>query len=397
MNRYLVKIFRELLFALVITLSVTSCSENSYDSAIATRKTILVYMIANNSLSSYADENIDSMLVGMKSCNVGDNLLIYEEKVGEAARLLKMAKQSDGTVKRSVLKNYREQNSVSSTVMASVLSDMTEYSPSQSYGLVLWSHGYGWFPPNSRTKTIATRWFGQDGTNNMAIEDLKTALISGGLHWDSILFDACFMGGVEIDYALRNTADYIIASPSEVLGQGFPYQTILPFLFGKTEMDYTEVAKAYYRYYKDLPITVNTYPSATIGCIKCSELEHLADVTRGLIAAHDAEIACLDASNVQHLEGYNPHLFYDFGDFIHSFLSLDECTIFDTQLNKTVIYKAATPRILSATSYSNNYITVKSFSGLNTYILQKGLDADNIAYRNTEWYMAISGIGMGTY
>ena len=63
MNRYLVKIFRELLFALVITLSVTSCSENSYDSAIATRKTILVYMIANNSLSSYADENIDSMLL----------------------------------------------------------------------------------------------------------------------------------------------------------------------------------------------------------------------------------------------------------------------------------------------------------------------------------------------
>lgn len=389
MNRYLVKIkvFREVLFALVITLGLTSCSEYNNDSAITAGKTVFVYMIADNSLDSYVQENVDSMTAGMKNAITDCNLLIYQDAENETPRLLKISKKVDGTVNRTLIKTYAEQNSVSPTIMASVLKDMRTCCPSEHYSLVLWSHGYGWLPGGGNTRSLTTRWFGQDGNNYMDIGDLKTAL-SSGPHLDSILFDACFMGGVETDYALRNTADYIIASPSEVMGSGFPYQKLIPLLFGMDQTSGIKAAEAYYDYYRNQPVTDSTYPSGTVGCVKCSELDSLAVLTKLLIANHVSRLDAFDARNVQYMESYSPHLFYDLGDFISSFASDTERTAFEAQLTKTVVYKAATPTILSVSSFGIRYVTVNAFSGLNCYIPQSGLVADNAAYHKMEWYMA---------
>lgn len=32
------------------------------------------------------------------------------------------------------------------------------------------------------------------------------------------------MGGIEVAYELRNKTDYMIASPAEVISNGFPYE-----------------------------------------------------------------------------------------------------------------------------------------------------------------------------
>ena len=76
------------------------------------------------------------------------------------------------------------------------------------------------------------RSFGQDGKNNfMEINDLASALSK--YHFDFILFDACYMSCAEVAYAFRECADYIIGSPTEILANGFPYQSIMGDMFKK--------------------------------------------------------------------------------------------------------------------------------------------------------------------
>jgi hypothetical protein len=386
-EKYRMKYLKKSILILLTVSVLFACDKEEYTSTISSEKTVLVYMIADNSLNSYVKVNVDSMCSGMKSAAVGDNLLIYENGSDEVPKLLKISKQSDGTVKQSVLKTYAEQNSVSPTVMESILSDMCSYCPLVHYSLVLWSHGYGWFPGNS-TKTL-TRWFGYDTKYNseMSISDLVTAL-SNAPHFDTILFDACFMGGVETDYALRKNADYIIASPSEVMGAGFPYQNVMPHLFGETESDNVAAATAYYTYYKNIPVTSGiSYPSASVGCVKCSEMDSLALLTSALIKAHASDLDSFNASSVQYMEGNSPHLFYDFGDWVKAFTIESERASFETELNKAVVYKASTPIIYSAVNGSQ-YIKMNSFCGLNCYIPQSTTAEYNTAYHLCDWYAA---------
>ena len=65
----------------------------------------------------------------------------------------------------------------------------------------------------------------------MDISELAAAIDGSGVRFDYLLFDACFMSSVEALYDLRRAADYIVASPCEVMAHGFPYDTVIPSLF----------------------------------------------------------------------------------------------------------------------------------------------------------------------
>jgi hypothetical protein len=382
-ERCMMKHFKKILLMLLAMPALFACIND--DDVVATYacKTVIVYMVADNSLSGYVEANIDSMAAGMKKCKTKSNLLIYVDESNNIPQLIRIVIDADGTVKKYVIKNYEEQNSVSPTVMASVISEVANSFPSQSYGLVLWSHGYGWLPGGGNTKTIPTRWFGQDVNNKMDMPDLVTAL-NAGPHFDYILFDACFMGGVETGYALRNSTDYLIASPAEVMADGFPYSEIIPYLMGNNESDYVKIASLYYEHYNK---ESEYYRSAAVGVTKCSQLDTLAALTKKLIVAHATELNAFKASSVQYLESYSPHLFYDFGHFIESFTSQTERSAFEDQLNKTILYKACTPNILSVNGGSY-YIPITHFSGLNTYIPCSNTMTNNAFYHDMEWYKA---------
>ena len=127
--------------------------------------------------------------------------------------------------------------------------------PAEEYGLILWSHGTSWLPAGR-----GLRSFGSDSGKEMNIVDLAKAL---PLHFKFILFDACLMGAVEVVYELRNTTDYIIASSTETIAEGFPYHLILPELV-KQNPDWTKVAQQYFDYYNNQQ---GVYQSATVSVI----------------------------------------------------------------------------------------------------------------------------------
>ena len=81
----------------------------------------------------------------------------------------------------------------------------------------------------------------------MNISDLREAL-SVAPHLDFILFDACFMQSVEVLYELKEYANYIIGSPTEIPAPGAPYQKVVPAMLSNTTTA-VGIGKAYFEFY----------------------------------------------------------------------------------------------------------------------------------------------------
>lgn len=358
-------------------------------------RTVLVYMAADNNLSSFGNTNIQLMLQGMK--NVEGRLIIYLEPSNDVPRL--MVIEGNSAPKLDTLVTYSEENSASPEVLRRTIQDVRNLYPSNSYGLILWSHGMGWLPEKYnfhrsysaglvRYTNLPTKYFGQDthpgdGAMESFMEtDELMASISG--YFNFIMFDACFMGAVEVLYGLRDYADYFIASPAEILANGFPYDKIVPWLWGDEE-DLKRVCAEYFNYY-------NTYPdpndagwnSATVALVKSSELQHLVELTSNIVGENKC-VASTDVWRYPLSKSSLPNVFYDLGDYINTYGDESQQSAYKQQLEKTVVFKAATPTFLGQT------IPTDKFSGLSVYIPQTRWDDMNQIYYQLEWARTVYG------
>ena len=126
--------FKLITLFIILCLGFTSCSENETPEPRTTR-TILVYMMANNSLNSFASKNIESMIEGATSKNLnGGNLIVYYAPAGSPPELLRI-KEENGVVKKFHLKDYEKQNSADPDVMRSVIGEVVSQYPADSYGM----------------------------------------------------------------------------------------------------------------------------------------------------------------------------------------------------------------------------------------------------------------------
>ena len=85
-------------------------------------RTVLIYMMAQNSLSPFARLDMEEMIKGMKQVDAtSNNLLVYIDDYS-APRLVRLGKNSKGQVVEEVVANYPEQNSTDVAVMKKVIS-----------------------------------------------------------------------------------------------------------------------------------------------------------------------------------------------------------------------------------------------------------------------------------
>lgn len=352
-------------------------------------RTVLVYMAADNNLSSFGNTNIQLMLQGMK--NVEGRLVIYLDPSNDVPRL--MVIEGNSAPKLDTLVTYSEENSASPEVLRRTIQDVRNLYPSNSYGLILWSHGMGWLPEKYnfhrsysaglvRYTNLPTKYFGQDthpgdGAMESFMEtDELMAGISG--HFNFIMFDACFMGAVEVLYGLRDYADYFIASPAEILANGFPYDKIVPWLWGDEE-DLKRVCAEYFNYYNTYPDPNNAgWNSATVALVKSSELQHLVELTSNIVGENKC-VASTDVWRYPLSKSSLPNVFYDLGDYINTYGDESQQSAYKQQLEKTVVFKAATPTFFGQT------IPTDKFSGLSVYIPQTRWDDMNQIYYQLEW------------
>lgn len=103
-------------------------------------RTVLIYMAADNNLSSYSYPNISDMLAGAEGDNLNNgNLLVYHDSSNEVPRLFRIKKGEGGVIEETLIRTYEDRNSVSVEVMKSVLDEVfhNEAYKAQSYALLL--------------------------------------------------------------------------------------------------------------------------------------------------------------------------------------------------------------------------------------------------------------------
>ena len=348
MKKYILFIFPFVFF---------SCEKDNEPLITPAEKTIIVYMAADNDLSNDALLNIRQMQRSYRE--VGIHFIVFVDAAGKPPCLLKIKENGCDTVKI-----FSELNSADSQTLNNVLCDVIKRYPAHNYGLILWSHASSWLPAGVRVQS-----FGKDGNTEMNIPALASAL---PVYFDFILFDACLMGSVEALYELRGKTDYVIASSSETMADGFPYAHIMPE-FLQRNIDLQKITEMYFDFYNQKE---NAERSATIALIDVRELGSLAMEMNKLTAENEAQQ--IDRSAVQRLDVLAKQYHFDLLDFVNKTFPQVNKTSFVAQLNKTVLYKAHTPKLLGA-------YDINTYCGLSCYI---PLDhrALNNYYKTLQWY-----------
>ena len=124
------------------------------------------------------------------------------------------------------------------------------------------------------------------------------------------------MANIETLYDLRASVDHVIASPCEIMADGFPYDRIIPQMFtdeGRSH-DLGAVCYEFWNLYQnDYASTIYRMQSGCITLAVMSEIDRLADVMRRINRTPAAEY---DPNTLQTYEGLSPHLFYDMGQYV---------------------------------------------------------------------------------
>ena len=361
------------IIAVLSLAAATACEIASVDPPeYATRqKTVLVYMVANNNLSSNATSNIKDMMEGYLPTD--DNLLVYLHSTNGNPILLRLYKDEEGVAGKDTVYRFPARNSADPASLASALKVCRTMYPAEEYGLVLWSHGTGWLPQQYYSKV---RSFGLDGTTEMDIIEMAKAI---PYKLNYVIFDACLMGGIEVAYELKDSVDYIIASPTEILSDGFPYNRIMEHIF-KSSTQLQAIAQEYFNHYNSKS---GSSRSATISLVKTSELANVAQLAKEIFNKYgnngNFSNMLVDTTAVQKYYRGEKHWFYDFGGLMQQLAGSDAAAL-DKALEKAVVYKAATPEFLTLKIDQNK------FSGISTYIPSPRADAELLEYYlNLRW------------
>ncbi|WP_459187881.1 clostripain-related cysteine peptidase [Parabacteroides sp. APC149_11_2_Y6] len=364
-------------FLFILSFGITSCTKSD-EPVVPAKHTLLIYMMANNDLNRFGVLNLDALMkVATKKNLNGGNLIVYYTLEGATPQLLQLKENSDGKVIKEVVLDYEKQNSASPEVLLSVIKEVVSRFPADSYGLDLWSHGSAWVPSEYQNMMKA---FGQDGTNWMEIDELAKGIPNGLFNY--ILFDACYMASVECIYELKDKANYILASPTETMGDGWPYEKIIPVFF-ENNLQLEKAAEIFYNYYNALSGNNQT---ATVSVAKTSEIENLTAIVKEILADKSEEdIFNLDLQSMQRLEYLTNSYYtlrqgflYDFDDFIKQLATAGQYEQFQAAMGKLITYEAHTKNaFFGALGYSK---PIDRCCGLTVFVPQQSIPKIN------EWY-----------
>ncbi len=158
--------------------------------------------------------------------------------------------------------------------------------PASHYLLDIWDHGGGF-------EGVA---YDDTSGNNLDTFTLKTAIANAATHFDVIGFDACMMAMAEVDFQLRDWANYIVGSEETVPGDGWPYDSILTALKANPSMSASSLSSTIVSKYKG-------YYQAY-----CSKCTMAAVVTSRLPALANAASAFADAAENGYLGIYHSQI-----------------------------------------------------------------------------------------
>lgn len=399
---------------IVATYSFSACSKDDdtppFISPYAESRTVMVYMVAENSLNVNVKADVREMLEGMNNdtLSAGDRLVIYLDDISLPRIYVvdKNTKKTDLSELEPVVQYAEDVNSASAEQLGAFVDYVKANYPADSYGLVLWSHASGWLPSNfsgDQSKEAPSRHksFGIDNGKNsssmnqghqMNIEDMAIAL--DGEDFDFILFDACSMQNIETAYELRHASKCLIASPAELPAPGAHYKSMVRAMF-KRDNTANEMLEAYLHEYKKSPYGL------VISALNTAELDDYAAYMKSIVAAHRSELLSLNTSSMLNYYLYNtwgsdkPD-FLDMQGIMLKVLTADEYAQWKEKTDKMITCRHADYWIHVSNGYSKIMpIDNAQCCGITMHIPFEKYDANlkafNEQYLETSWAKAVWG------
>lgn len=288
-----------------------------------------------------------------------------------------------------------------------------KYPEIESFGVLMSSHGTGWTPPGYCTTGYKNEGNSDDiewrrsafpekylsgeylyeplpgvksmgytvtGVNPTVAYETDIREIADLLPFklDYIIFDACFMGGVEVAYQFKDKCRYMCFSQTEILSDGMDYTTMVSDLLSGNSADLVSLATNYFNHYD----TASGYKrSATISVVDCTKLDALAAVCRDLFRRYDISKDKVDESKLQKYFYYSNHTwFYDLFSIAEA-AGASETELSDLQwaLDCCMEYKAATP------TFALYGFPIRVHSGLSMYLPETERKNLNSYYSALDW------------
>lgn len=383
------------LSVLLFSVSCEKCPKKQYrDSEI---QAILMYSAGHNDLNYSLAEDIEELCTGkVPDLAEGNDLFFIFSQLCRSYSshtvcpnspvLFRVGKDSEGNIIRdTVLRLSPEEDATDAKTLTKVLTYIKDNYEADSYGIVLSSHGTGYLPTNYYTGSdnfekesysMSSLSFGasryKNGTREMEIMDFAEAI---PMKMDFILIDACFMGGIEVAYELKDKCERFAGSPTEIMSNGFDYKSMGDYLFIEGKSDIRGICNAYYEFYNSQPGSAR---SATVCMVDCSKLGEVATLCKDLFSKYESGIAAINKREIQRYYRGSYHWFYDFLDIIrNSGCTEQEYGMVEQALENAIIYKNATENFLD--------IEIKSYSGLSMMLPNDAGDYLKNFYKGLKW------------
>lgn len=358
-------------------------------------RTVLVYMAAENSLArdGFEIDDLNEMKKGVFSVPDNCYLLAFVDGLDDPY-ICRFYKNEEGTAVCDTVLTFEEDfYSTDSVWFKEVLSWVLDYYPSENFGLVMWSHGSGWLYDKNRSRSI-----GVDSGKNLAVdnsgfskwmevEELAAVLKELPVKTDFVLFDACFMQCVEVVYAMRESAEWLVGSPAELPADGAPYDKIMSYLFS-FPFDAKGLIESYKAGYSD-------NDGVVLSVVKCSAVEHLAEVSAAFIPAYFSRGFQIDESGVF---SYLPNGYFGSSD-LPDFYDMNGQMLLRLPDEAYILWKeafdaAVSFKVASSKWYSGykgyQSVDLLQYGGLSMYVprSKSKYSTLNKDFKRTEWYQA---------
>lgn len=378
MTRY----FQNIILVVVGLLALASCRHDTPDSPDTVRRTVLVYMVANNNLGQggYDANDLSEMrrAIAGGALDKGGRLLVYRNGADGTNTLFELTSNGRETVHR----DYGELaagTSVTAEHMSRVIDDARAIGGATTpMAMVFWSHGTGWMDDSPIAAGAPQLFsFGNDARRKMHLSQLAKALKGKNLEW--IYFDCCHMATIEVLYELRHCARRFVGSATELPIDGMPYDLNLPLFFAEGEVDLIGAARNTYEHYAP-----DAYSFCTMCVVESDRLDALAAATREVLAAAGSAAPAADYTGMPLMrKNYSNNYtctIYDMAHYIDALLPADatERRRWHDAFDAAVSYSAHTPECIG--------LDLTGFCGLGCNIVRTADDADTFGYGNYAWW-----------
>ena len=360
----------------------SACSDNLEfpDDSDTYESVAIVYWMGDNSLSSYAEKDIEELVQGKEGIPANSKIVIYVDK----ANAFPVIYQLDAENGLQVWKEYtEEEDCTDSLTLLKNLRTIVKNFPANNYGLTFGSHGSGWVWRQRRA-------LGPDNSHSGNYLNIPTlrGVLEQLPHLNYVFFDVCFMQCIEVAYELRNVTDWVIGSPAEIPKPGAPYNTITKAL---CKGDVYGIVEDYNSAYP-----TDRFKGIILSAVKCNEMEHLAAATRTYVSSFFSNRQTITNSEGMEIQKYSSLGYfstytccYDMNSAMHHILDAEDYEAWFEKFDKAVPIREPNSGSWTAgycddpTIYDPDH-----FGGISMYIPKDGADGNqkNAELQHYQWY-----------